>query len=601
MNPILYEAGTTTFTNNGICVLADCISCVVTEKRNDSFEVEFQYPLTGSHYEDLTEGRIICVSHDDNGDVQPFVIYGRKALISGLVTFYARHISYDLNEIIVKPFAATSISDAFSKIPTNSINTNPFTFSTDNTSVGDVVFEKPAAVRSILGGTKGSLLDIYGGEYKFDNFTVYNLTARGGDSGVTIRYGKDLTDLSQKVDISKLFNAAVPFWSGNDTVVYYDGVVTATGQTATRVAVLDLSQEFDTQPTTTQLQNKAQAYLDNNQTWTPNVNLEINFVALWQTEEYKDVAPISSLHLCDTVTVSYPDLGVNVTAKIVKVSWDALAERYTSMEVGNMNQSFASAVASQTASALAYDFVSKTGDTMTGDLRIKKDAPAVNLAAEVNTRINATAPSENKTIGITRHYNGNNEVVFYNGTVFTTGRLLYNSFILRRYDSNGENPINHGFYQRITNDGVMETAFTNATSRNAWRAGLQVDNWVNTVIDTTTITDVITVDSDNASITSAHYIQYGKVAQIVIAWTNKNAISVPAHGNISNVTIGTIVSGKRPAMSSNGQSHGDNAGPAWYGITTGGVVQLGAVEGTGTARTIDAGTTFRLHATYILP
>ena len=343
MNPILYKAGTTDFTNNGMGVLTDCIKCEVTEKRNGIYEAEFHYPINGVRYAEIQEGRIICVSHDDSGDVQPFIIYGRSASINGVVQFFCQHISYMLNDIVVSPFTATSVAGAFSAISANSMTTNPFTFTTDNTTSGNMALKVPAVVRSVLGGVEGSILDVFGGEYKYDKFTVYNLASRGVDSGVTIRYGKDLLDVTQTVEADGLYNSAVPYWSnGTDTV--YGGVVVATGQTRGKTATLNLTDSFDEQPTVTQLQNTALAYLNANKPWIPRTNIKVDFIALWQTEEYKNFLPLTHVGLCDTVTVSYPELGVNSTAKIITVVWDALAERYTKMELGDARPSFSDTI-----------------------------------------------------------------------------------------------------------------------------------------------------------------------------------------------------------------------------------------------------------------
>ncbi len=344
MIPILYESGTTTFTTNGIGRLTDCISCRVTEERNGIFEAEFEYPITGQYYSEIQEGRIITVTHDEQKDKQPFIIYARSAEISGKVTFYAHHISYLLNGIIVQPFTATSVADAFNTFSVSSINTNPFIFWTDNATGGSMNIEVPSPIRSVMGGSKGSILDAFGGEYKFDNYLVRNYASRGANNGVTIRYGKNLTKLNQKTDAEFLYNAVVAYWSDNEETVVYTGVVAGTGQTAALVSTLDLSSEFDEQPTVEQLTTKAQQFLDNNQPWIPKENIKIDFVALWQTEEYKDVAPLERVQLCDTVTVYYPELGVEATAKVIKVVWDALSERYSSIELGDARSSFADTV-----------------------------------------------------------------------------------------------------------------------------------------------------------------------------------------------------------------------------------------------------------------
>lgn len=344
MIPILYAAGTTSFANNGLGRLSDCLSCIVTEERNGIFEVELRYPITGIHYADISENKIITVSHDEQKDRQPFIIYSRSAEINGIVTFYAHHISYLLSGIVVRPFTATSVSDAFNTFTHSNVNTNPFTFWTDNTTAGSINVDVPSSIRSILGGSRGSVLDVFGGEYEFDNYTVRNYTTRGANNGVTIRYGKNLTNLNQETDSEFLYNAVVAYWSDNDETVVYTGVVSGTGQTATLVTPLDLSNEFEEAPTVAQLTTRAQAYLDNNQPWLPKKNIKIDFVALWQTEEYKDIAPLERVQLCDTVSVYYPELGVNATAKVIKVVWNALTERYDSIELGDARSSFAETI-----------------------------------------------------------------------------------------------------------------------------------------------------------------------------------------------------------------------------------------------------------------
>lgn len=357
MTPILFDASAITFTTNGIGRLSDCISCTVTEERNGIFEVEFKYPITGAFYSEIQEGRIIVVSHDEDKDLQPFIIYRRSAPIEGVVTFDAHHLSYLLTGIVVSPFTASSVADAFNSISVNSMTTNPFTFWTDNTTGGTLNVKTPMSVRSLLGGVRGSILDVFGGEYDFDGFTVKNYAHRGANNGVTIRYGKNLMDLKQTINTDGLYDAVVPFWSNNADTVVYGGAIAGTGQTATRVSVLDLSRDFTEQPTVAQLEAKAQTVIDSRQPWIPKENIKLDFIALWQTEEYKNIAMLERVKLCDTVTVIYEALGVTATAKVIKVVWDALLERYDGIELGEAQSNFAQtitqSVQSQTEELLA--------------------------------------------------------------------------------------------------------------------------------------------------------------------------------------------------------------------------------------------------------
>lgn len=122
-----------------------------------------------------------------------------------------------------------------------------------------------------------------------------------------------------------------------------------------------------------------------------------------------------------------------------------------------------------------------------------------------------------------------------------------------------------------------------------------------TDLTTYSAASIITANTGSATITSAAARRWGKVVQLSINWTNDSAITVPATGNISNVTVGTIAEGLRPAILSAAHSYGDSAGAAWYYVATNGTVQLGAMEGTGAERTIAAGTTFNMLCTFVLP
>ena len=370
MIPILYEKTETTFTSNGIGRLVDCTRCIVTEERNGVYEVEFDYPITGQHYADIQEGRIIAVTHDDTGDIQPFDIYKRTAPISGIVTFYASHISYRLNGIVTNPFTASGISNALTAIKTNSIGGNPFTFSTDKTTTGTYTVAVPSTARALLGGEENSILDVFGtGEYEFDKFNVKLWLHRGTDTDVQIRYGKNMSDIEHELDYSASYNGVAPYWYNTDPqseaenppmilVKLPEGAIYASGTTydgRNTVAPLDLTQDFeDAVPTVAQLRTLAQEKLNASDTLLPLENITVSFVQLWQTEEYKDIAPLQTVNLCDTVTVVYPELGIDgIRSKVIKVVYNTLLDRYDEMELGDQLTSYAALITSDTRSALA--------------------------------------------------------------------------------------------------------------------------------------------------------------------------------------------------------------------------------------------------------
>ena len=382
MIPILYDDGERSFISNGIGRLSDCISCTVTEERNGIYECEFVYPITGERYLDIEEGQIIYCTHDDTKVPQPFVIYGRSAPINGVVTFHAHHISYNLRTTVVKPFTASSITDAMNKIPLNCVPSTNFTFWTDKTSVGSFAVTEPRAVRGVLGGEQGSLLDVYGkGDYEWDKFTVKLHQSRGTDSGIEIRYGKNLINIVNEIDSSDTYNAIVPYWKGTDesgaddlvtlpegAIVYGDAArrtayLTDEGNIVIReengepievtyravVAVpLDMTQSFESKPTVAQLRAAAQAYLESSDGWIAKQNITGDFVQMWQTEEYKEYAPLQRARLCDTVSVYYPELGVEAEKKkVIRTTYNVLLDRYDQIELGDASYSYADVLTEQ--------------------------------------------------------------------------------------------------------------------------------------------------------------------------------------------------------------------------------------------------------------
>lgn len=366
MIPILYEPSERRFLTNGIGRLSDCISCIVTEERNGIYECEFTYPIDGEHYSEIKIGRIIACTHDDVGDIQPFDIYAKSAPLDGIVTFNAHHVSYRLSDIVVMPFEATSCADAITHIAYNSANANPFDFWTDKATAGNYKLEVPKNVRNILGGEEGSLLDVYGkGDYQFDKFNVRLYANRGIDTGVSIRYGKNMTDLTFSEDASDVYNAVVPYWLDSQTgdlvtlpekVLVFSGATpqiayltnedllvirTETGEPIevaykmVDAVPLDMSGEFQEKPTVAQLREAATTKFQSSYAWLPSKTVEVDFVQLWQTEEYKDYAPLQRVRLCDTVSVYYPKLGVEaVKEKVIKTVYNVLLGRYDSIELG---------------------------------------------------------------------------------------------------------------------------------------------------------------------------------------------------------------------------------------------------------------------------
>lgn len=350
MIPILYDKTEKEFRTLGIGPLSDAISCEVTEERNGSYELRMTYPITGVHYSDITNEAIICATPADGKDAQPFRIYKISRPINGKISVYAEHLSYQLSHIVVMPFTAHGAGNTLSGLIDNSIGDQPFSVWTDIAN-GTTEYNQtvPASFRSRLGGVSGSVLDCFGGEYEFDQWTVKLHAHRGTDRGVSIEYGKNLVSVTQEENIANVVTGIVPMWKSNDgdTVVTLPEVLIeseyADRYTYKRNIVYDFSSDFQDQPTEEELRAKAESYISSNLIGVPEVSIDVDFVALSDTEEYKDLER-ERINLCDTVTVRFAELGIDTTAKVVKTVYDVLGDRYTKVSIGSVKASIVDTV-----------------------------------------------------------------------------------------------------------------------------------------------------------------------------------------------------------------------------------------------------------------
>lgn len=342
MRPILYPATETAFADNGLGVLFDATSCTVKEERNGSFELEMKYPVAGLHYGEIAYRTLIMAKPSPGRAAQPFRVYRISSPMGGVVTVYARHISYDLSGVALSPFSAQGLAQCIEKISANAVpSDHGFTFSTDKTSVAALQVAKPCSIRALLGGSTGSMLDVYGGEYEFDRFSIKLWAARGEDRGVTIRYGKNLTSLTQEANCAEVYTAVYPFWTNGEATVELPEKTVAVAGTYDYVKVLplDLSSAFDAQPSADALRTSAQYYITDNKVGVPKVSLTLSFAQLEG----------ETVELCDTVAVIFERLGVSARAKIVATTYNVLLDRYDSVEVGDARSSIADTIAGQAA------------------------------------------------------------------------------------------------------------------------------------------------------------------------------------------------------------------------------------------------------------
>lgn len=361
--PRLYPPTAAAWDTNGLGALSDCISCVVEETLNGPFELEMQYRLNGLHYADITLRSIILAKPNPTARPQPFRVYKISRPINGVVTINAQHLSYDLSGIVIEPFNAPSLASALEGMKTNAVTENPFEYETDKTVISDFVVSYPSSARSLVAGQRGSLLDTYGGELEFDRYQVKLLSHRGKDNGVTIRYGKNMTDVSQEEDGSGVYTGVYPYWYSEEegSADLGRSYVPVEGEfDFTRILLLDLTEEFENKPTAEELTQKAQEYISNHDPGVPTISTTVSW---YQSREF-----VENVNLGDFVGVYFSRLGISAKAKIVKTRYNALQNRYESVDIGSVRSSIAGTIVS-----MDQGVSSVTQYTVTETRRITKE------------------------------------------------------------------------------------------------------------------------------------------------------------------------------------------------------------------------------------
>lgn len=347
MIPRLYDGTETAFTSYGD-PLPDFIKCEVTEVRNGEYTLDAEYPTTGTLADAIAVDKILFVKpHENATQGEPFRIVSITSNLDGRMQITGQHISYRLNSVIIKPCSGELPApiSMWNAMTAEQLGVNPFTFSSNIVLSENKLFknEKCTPLRAMLGGEEFSMLNLYGGEFQWNGFEVKLLSSRGSDRGVTIAYGKNITGLEYTVDLSEYWNGVVAYYVKDNTKVNSSIRWASDGMSYVRVIAVDASSDFQSAPSGSQLNTWGDAYVQKNYV-PPRITVNVSFVPLWQTAEYAKYYELEHVELCDTVKISYPPLGTDLTAKVVKTVYDVLQERYTAIQVGTPSTGLADTI-----------------------------------------------------------------------------------------------------------------------------------------------------------------------------------------------------------------------------------------------------------------
>lgn len=348
MIPILYDSIVEGQIPNhfGLGSLTDTISAKCTEERNGAYEIVLEYPSSGIHAEDIAPNRFIMAKPNFTDAPQIFRIYKIGKDMGGKFQVFGQHISYDLSGKVV-PSGVTGGSATAAVLALKNNGGGDFNITTDIVSSRTFRVDVPSSTRSWFGGKEGSLLDIYGGEWKYDNYTCSLLASRGTNRGVQIRYGKNLTQLSQELDMSSLVTGVYGYAVNPNTNAVTTGSKISTGLAldVPHDIAIDFSNDIDWESSTaiaTQLNTLATNYVSNNSASLINIrnSITLDFVQM------KDLT--DRVDLCDTVSIFFEALGISASVKCIKTEWDVLEERYTRTSFGDARTNITDTISSQT-------------------------------------------------------------------------------------------------------------------------------------------------------------------------------------------------------------------------------------------------------------
>jgi phage minor structural protein, N-terminal domain protein len=380
LRPILYNATETVFDSYGLGEI-DANKATVTRERNGNYSLYIEYPVGGSLAPLFKQDMRIKADAGVRTKNQTFYISRIVKDSSHVIKIYAKHISH-LTETMGIVHGTTVVGDANAALARWSeslVGGVEFRTWSDIETEGKASWtvDKFKTAREALGGVEGSILDVWGGEYEFDNTTIKLHRRLGRQSPTVLEYGRNILSAEDDEDANSVYTSVYPFATytpesqsheeGKEskaqdpvTVTLSEKIVDSqwVGQYAERrVAVVDFSSKYgDKQtPNAESLRTFAKEYMKTNRIGIPKINTKIEYVDLAKTLDYADMSQMEEVELCDILPIYYPTIGLtNDENKVVVVNYDVLNDRNESIELGTIGQSMRSALTNSVSNRLDY-------------------------------------------------------------------------------------------------------------------------------------------------------------------------------------------------------------------------------------------------------
>lgn len=303
---------------------------------------------------------------------QLFRIYSVKPIDNAknkYVEVRARRYVYDLlgNLTSYKATGSISLKTALDGILNNCVSTHKFRAYTDIADTRAAVqFVDMNPIQAILDPSEG-VVSRWSAQVVCDDYSIYALHKAGIDRGTTIEWRKNLIGVECNVDTSKVITAIRPrgeqengeplyltgdedlpdgysFGTGNGkNTIYMDSAKSDYVQP--KISVLDcdeckVSEDVDTNLARARMINQTIAQFESGCAM-PKISLNVDYVALGDTEEFAQYKNLDVAFLYDTVHIRHPKIGVYAEIELNALEFDCCRERMLSAKFGSIDESFA--------------------------------------------------------------------------------------------------------------------------------------------------------------------------------------------------------------------------------------------------------------------
>ncbi|MCJ1989393.1 phage tail spike protein [Pseudolactococcus carnosus] len=355
----LYSKTETDFSHNGIGSLDNAIiSPIVHWVDNGTFTLEFKYPIHAKHGSEIENSSIIKANDAEAENL--FFVYKMTPQM-GYVHVFCYQMSYKLafNSINDTFVVDKNGAQALAQISNQTQYKHNFKFSSDIMTVASSRIVRKNPIEILLDSSLDqSFVNRWGGHIIRHKFNIaMNKSYSNTSENYTIRHRKDLKGYEANIDESTVVTRIRPL--GYDGLMlpelYVDSPL-IDAYTEPRIGQFEYSkvkvkqkvddeEGFDTiQEAYAELRRLARLEFSDKKVDVPHASYKIEFVALEDTEEYKDLQSLTKLNAGDWVTVVHEQDGIKIKAQIVEYTYNPLTNHYINIILGNYQKSFTSTV-----------------------------------------------------------------------------------------------------------------------------------------------------------------------------------------------------------------------------------------------------------------